>query len=263
MDRQLKRRLVQVIVFVFVLLGVGTGIAYIENFDMGYFSWICPFFYLQGGFIWASNFTGPWLILLGVVLGLTLVGGLLTGRLFCSWICPFGTILDAAGVVKDDKEKMEMPEFLTDRVFKYGILLGFLVSAIVLARPAFCDVCPAGAFYRSVGPVSSAGIPVWMMVPWAVSGVALIFAAFYDTRAWCKYLCPLGAFLSFFDKYTPDRFRAWLPHDKCIECFKCEKVCPMDIKTVKLTKWSDERYIKSGECIRCYACNDACPMKHR
>ena len=56
----------------------------------------------------------------------------------------------------------------------------------------------------------------------------------------------------------PKREKPWdkvtavkVDEEKCIKCFKCAKVCPMQINMPY------ER--KSGECIRCGHCIDACP----
>lgn len=263
MDRQILRRTTQIAVFVIVLIGLGSNVAYLRNFDLGYFSWLCPFYYLQTTFVWASAGIGPWITLLVVVLGGVILTTFIFGRVFCSWICPFGTILDMAGVLKSKKEKTEFPEFLNDRMIKYGILIGFVVAAFVLARPVFCDVCPAGAFYRTTGPAADAGFSTFIFVPIVIMLAVLGMAVFYDTRAWCKYFCPLGAFLAIIDRIGISRNRVHLPSEKCIECFKCEKECPMGIKTVEDTIWGDKNDIQPGECIRCYACVDSCPMKDR
>ena len=263
MDRQILRRITQIAIFVIILVGFGTNIAYLRNFNLGYFSWICPFYYLQTSFVWLSTGMGPWLVLLVAVLGGTILMTLIFGRVFCSWICPFGTVLDIAGVVKDKKEKSKFPEFLGDRTIKYGILLGFIVAAFVLARPVFCDICPAGAFYRTTGPAAAGGFSGFIFVPIVLMLAVLGMAVVYDTRAWCKYFCPLGAFLAIIDRIGIIRNRVNLPSEKCIECLKCEKECPMGIETVEDTIWEYKSAIEPGECIRCYACVDNCPMKER
>ncbi|MDY6965730.1 MAG: 4Fe-4S binding protein [Halobacteriota archaeon] len=264
MDRQILRRISQITVLLIILVGVGTNIAFVRNLSLGYFSWFCPFFYTQTVFIWGSAGMGPWLPLLVIVLGGVILLTLLFGRVFCSWICPFGTVLDGVGVLKDKKKKSKFPEFLADRTIKYGILFGFIIGAFVLQRPAFCDICPAGAFYRVAGPATSGGFTAWLFVPVALMLGMLGIAVFYDTRAPCKYFCPLGALFSIFDRFSLGKSRVVLPVKKCIECLKCEKECPMGIRTVEEAIWKEgSGTVEPGECIRCYACVDNCPMKDR
>jgi polyferredoxin len=43
-------------------------------------------------------------------------------------------------------------------------------------------------------------------------------------RFWCRYLCPLGAFLSFVSPLGLFKRRV---SPECNECLKCQKACPM------------------------------------
>lgn len=263
MDRQLVRRITQLAILLVILVGLGGSIMLVDRLSLGYFSWFCPFYYLQSIPVWLGAGIGPLLILLlAVFLGVTVLT-LLLGRVFCSWICPFGTVLDVAGAARDEKKKHGFPEFLKDRTIKYGILIGFVVAAFVLQRPAFCDVCPAGALYRTVGPAYVGDFSPWLFVPVGILVAVLISSIIYDTRGWCKYLCPLGAYLAIVDRLGLKRSRVRMPIEKCMECFMCNTSCVMGIPVLDETKWKDENRVPPGECIRCYACIDNCPMKDR
>ena len=66
---------------------------------------------------------------------------------------------------------------------------------------------------------------------------------------------PLGAIYSIFNPISIFRYR--LDTDKCINCGKCKKVCPMN---VDITDNSRKR--KNGtECILCMECVRTCPRK--
>ena len=43
-------------------------------------------------------------------------------------------------------------------------------------------------------------------------------------RFWCRYLCPLGAFLSFISPLGLFKRRV---NEDCNECLKCQRTCPM------------------------------------
>ena len=64
----------------------------------------------------------------------------------------------------------------------------------------------------------------------------------------CKYICPLGAFYSFFNKIG--FYKMEFVQDKCVNCGLCEKSCKMDINV--------RANPNSLECIRCGACTAAC-----
>ena len=70
-------------------------------------------------------------------------------------------------------------------------------------------------------------------------------------RPFCKWICPLGAFYSLFNKYS--LYQLKLSEDKCINCGKCAKVCKMDVDIRENTAHL--------ECIRCGDCVKACPTK--
>lgn len=68
-------------------------------------------------------------------------------------------------------------------------------------------------------------------------------------RPFCKYLCPLGAFYSLFNKFS--FYQLNVDKDKCTGCKACERACKMNVEVLK--------NINSLECIRCGDCKRACP----
>jgi ferredoxin-type protein NapH len=72
-------------------------------------------------------------------------------------------------------------------------------------------------------------------------------------RFWCRYICPTGALMAIFQKYS----YAGMRRDpvKCTRCPHCEVKCPMQINILDLP-W--EKF-NDPECILCMECVDACP----
>ena len=83
-------------------------------------------------------------------------------------------------------------------------------------------------------------------------GIILAFL-FKDNRAFCKYICPITVFLKPMSYYA--LFRVRCDKDKCINCGKCKRVCPMD---VDVTDYSRHRN-NGTECIHCSVCVNNCP----
>ena len=77
----------------------------------------------------------------------------------------------------------------------------------------------------------------------------IIVACVFIPRAFCRYLCPLGAFYSLFNRFA--FYQMKLDKNKCIGCKKCEESCPMGVEVTK--------DINSVECIRCGKCKEVCP----
>jgi ferredoxin len=72
-------------------------------------------------------------------------------------------------------------------------------------------------------------------------------------RAFCKYLCPLGAVNAILGRLP--LFRIKREASTCISCSKCDKICSMNIGV------SSALAIKSPECIACMECVTVCPTK--
>lgn len=68
-------------------------------------------------------------------------------------------------------------------------------------------------------------------------------------RPFCKYICPLGALYSLFNKVS--FLKIHVDSENCTSCGLCRKACDMG---VDVTKNPD-----SAECIRCGKCVSACP----
>ena len=76
-----------------------------------------------------------------------------------------------------------------------------------------------------------------------------------DNRAFCKYICPITVFLKPMSYYALIRIKC--DEDKCINCGKCLRTCPMEVEVNK-----NARNRKNAtECILCQKCTKACPTK--
>lgn len=78
---------------------------------------------------------------------------------------------------------------------------------------------------------------------------ATILLSIMIYRPFCKYICPLGAIYSFFNRISLYRYS--VDESKCTHCGVCKSVCRMgvDMSTTP----------NSPECIRCGDCKAACP----
>ena len=83
-------------------------------------------------------------------------------------------------------------------------------------------------------------------------GIALAFIL-KDNRAFCKYICPVTVFLKPMSYFS--LFRVKCDKNKCINCGKCRRVCPMDVDVT-----DNSRKRENGtECILCMECVRNCP----
>lgn len=179
------------------------------------------------------------------------VYGMLVGRAFCGWACPFGTIHDMLNRLNTRKVVQPRNVWYT----KYIILFLALALAWIALDTVFCKFCPSGSLF--------AAIPFRLLYPEAAEfglffyihmlTLALtIFLALLISRFWCRYLCPLGAIAGAFNKVSVVNIN--LDQTKCKKCYLCLEAC-----TMKITKTEDIG--NSTDCILCGRCVDACPEK--
>lgn len=194
------------------------------------------------------------------VLGIILVYGLILGRTLCSHLCPFGLIEDLLYKIKSFKiKKGKITRALS--YLKYVILFGFVFLITIgfaiagAAVPAFCKyICPVGTiegaftlpFYAdNVGFLDIINI----LFTWK-TGIALIIIilSILMYRPFCRFLCPMGALMSFFSKVN--LVGVEVIEDKCTNCGACVTTCKMDIN-----------HVGDHECINCGECINVCPSQ--
>lgn len=192
------------------------------------------------------------LTMLVAVLAFTVV----FGRFFCGYACAFGTLGDVLyGVfeavrVKTSLPRLVFPEKLVRALsgLKYVILLLICLLCFFGVWSAVSGYSPWVSFAGLVGG-SIEGIAVGSFVALGLVAVLMILRE----RAFCQFLCPLGALFAILPVLGFSSFRRC--KGDCIpRCGTCHKRCPVDI-------WPDGG-LSEGECIACGRCADACPISN-
>lgn len=194
------------------------------------------------------------------VVGLLLLFGLLLGRVICGFLCPFGLIQELIHKLPTKKLKKNK---LTRKLshLKYVILVIFALaipayySLQKIPLPGFCKyICPAGTLEGAVllllHPDNDAlRALIGSLFLWKLSVlVAVLIGCVFIYRAFCRFLCPLGALYSLLAKLA--LLGVKVDDQRCTDCGACVRVCPMDIRAVG-----------DRECVHCGTCIGVCPTK--
>jgi polyferredoxin len=163
-----------------------------------------------------------------------LVTTVLWGRIYCGRVCAFGSMTQLLDKIVPAKLRFEVPARMEQRAnqIKYA-LLGVTVLYFIATK----DI----SIYRYVEPFwmfsLRASIPMWIGV-----GILLI-ATIFVRNLYCRFLCPVGAFLGILSNLTVFRIKRW---SECNSCTLCEKKC----------EWGAIRGPKiiASECVRCDDC---------
>jgi NosR/NirI family nitrous oxide reductase transcriptional regulator len=164
----------------------------------------------------------------------TLVTTILWGRIYCGRVCAFGSMTQLLDKIVPARLRYDVPKRIEQRAnyIKYAVLVGvvayFLVTKDIL-------------IYRYVEPF-------WMFSRQATIGMwiglsVLLAATIFVRNLYCRFLCPVGAFLGLLSNLTVFRIKRW---SECNSCKICEKTC----------EWGAIRgpKIVASECVRCDDC---------
>ncbi|MDH3891248.1 MAG: 4Fe-4S binding protein [candidate division Zixibacteria bacterium] len=206
------------------------------------------YYFLTGVIHWAHP-AGVF-ILIAII-----VGSLVFGKSFCSWICPVGLLSESLGdwSKKLFGRQMKLPRWLDYplRSLKY-LLLAFFVYAIFFLMTAASLKTFLDSPYNQVADIKMYYFfaDISAFVWWTL--VVLFVLSFFVRNFWCRYLCPYGALLGSLSLLRPFKIRRNV--QSCIDCAKCAVVCPSSIKVDKVVA------VNSDECTTCLSCLDVCPV---
>lgn len=265
MYRILKIMRMVVSSLVFIVLGVGLT---------------CPAWMLPG--------VGPWLqkIQIGPAVAVMSLGvfacwmliTLVFGRVFCSTVCPMGTLQDISArsfrLSHKRREKWRYVYSPAAPALRYGFLALILVSLAIGFSTLPSVLEPDSAFERicrgffnpmlkfSVNRLGEMGFdvttaPYYVTVSVASSIIASFLFAFVAAvaalsgRTICNTLCPVGTVLGFVSRYSIFQFD--IDTDKCTQCRKCVDVCKCHC--INIT----DHVVDGSRCVVCFDCTDVCP----
>jgi ferredoxin-type protein NapH len=184
------------------------------------------------------------------VLGVVGLVGALVGRASCGWLCPFGWIQEL--VYKLPVPKLRLPNRFNWT--RYVVLAVFVAAIPFLTNtPWFCKLCPAGSLEAGI-PMALLSADIRKMIGvfyWLKIGILGGFVAWMSVtrRPFCRWVCPLGALWSPFN--TVSAVRLQVNEGTCIQCNRCQQVCPVNIRA--------HENPNNSACIRCLACMRECP----
>ena len=193
------------------------------------------------------------------ITGFFILLGVLLGRFICGFLCPFGWFQDLLHKIPGKKlstEKLKPLQYLKYVILVVFVILlpAFVTNSLGMGDPFFCKyICPQGVLEGAI-PLSLANSGIRAALGHLFTFKFTILALFIILsilfyRPFCKWICPLGAIYSLFNKVS--FLKIQVDHEKCVGCQKCSRVCKMDVNVVDTPN--------HPECIRCGECMKACP----
>ncbi len=205
---------------------------------------------------------------------------LLFGRVYCSSVCPLGTLHDliigAWKRIRNRKYKYQPPR----RILAYSILF-FLIATFVVRENFFINLLDpyglagkmftglfkplfdffADVFSGTTPPFGDRDILPEMMK--RISTLSFLFAlglfllifilALFKNRWYCNSICPVGTLLGLVSRGS--LVKITIDPDKCNHCRLCANVC----KTGCID--TEKQIIEFDRCVACFNCLSVCRGK--
>ena len=200
------------------------------------------------------------------------VSALLLSKLWCGWICPFGTLQDMLSALRKKAgiREIDFPWYIRDALkpVKYVFLaLIFVVPPLITAGILsddfyilFCKICPA----HPIMPLFAADVrrldysnTVTLILTFLnvfFAGITVI-GSFFKDRFFCL-VCPMLPLIQLFSRFSPLQFTKKARRGS--GCGNCQRLCPMEIRDVHDAK--EDKNVMTEDCILCTNCMQACPV---
>ena len=203
----------------------------------------------------SAGFVGTGMLIWGILLifiGVPVLTYFYGKRWYCSWVCGCGGLAETLG----DPFRQ-----LSDKSIRAWKIERWMIHAVLV----FAVLMTAGVLYTYfTGSASVLGLNTYsvrevygFLIGAAFAGVVGVgFYPFMGSRVWCRFGCPLAAYLGIVQRFK-SKFRITTNGGQCISCGNCSTYCEMGIDV----RWYAQRgqNIVRSSCVGCGICSSVCP----
>jgi len=202
-----------------------------------------------------SGHLGLFMLVWGIILTVIVVPVMvyfLGKRWYCSWVCGCGGLAETLG---------DPYRHLSNKTLKVWKFERYIIHLVLV----FAVVMTGATLYSYFsGATSILGVDTYSIQSWYGFWIGSIFAGVIGTgfypvlgnRAWCRFGCPLAAYLGLVQKFK-SRFRITTNGGQCISCGNCSTYCEMGID-VRAYAQKGQNIVRSS-CVGCGVCSAVCP----
>lgn len=190
------------------------------------------------------------------------------GRIYCSTVCPVGTLSDIfmrghriLGRWWPAKFRLQF-RWKNPNKGRYHILALYYICLVIgiMAVPFLMEPWnivrdAAGKFDPEAVASTWRILGVNMFLGVTLSGIILLGVVavwgFVAGRDFCNIICPIGQSMALIDRFA--LLHIEFDPDRCTSCMQCEEVCRSSC--IKVT----ERRVDNSRCVKCLDCVCKCP----
>ncbi|MFT4833402.1 MAG: ferredoxin-type protein NapH [Marinoscillum sp.] len=174
-------------------------------------------------------------------------------RWYCSWVCGCGGLAETAG----DPFRQLSDKSLKAWQIERWLIHAVLVLAVIMTGAVLYNFISGTNTIFGIDTYTYLRKPYGFAIGSIFSGV--VGTGFYPimgNRVWCRFGCPLAAYLGFVQRFK-SKFRITTNGGQCISCGNCSTYCEMGID-VRAYAQKGQNIIRSS-CVGCGVCSSVCP----
>lgn len=202
-----------------------------------------------------SGTLGIFLLVWGIVLivvAVPVITYFFGKRWYCSWVCGCGGLAETLG----DPYRQLSDKSMRAWKFERWIIHGVLVFAVVMTGMTLYTYFSGSS---QVLGFDSYNVRNWygFIIGAGFAGVVGTgFYPFMGNRVWCRFGCPLAAYLGLVQRFK-SRFRITVNGGQCISCGNCSTYCEMGIDVRHYAQRGQD--VVRASCVGCGICSAVCP----
>ena len=223
------------------------------------------------------NYSGTFLIALIIILGLTIT----FGRVYCSTLCPLGTLQDIIIYIKKKIKRNKIFQYTKPSyIFHYSIFIAAVIFTIggsltflnlsepfsnfgrimtstvepiiTIVNNLFAKVLSQFNSY-ALYTIPLRSIEIGVLISALLFLSLIVYMSYNYGRLFCNSLCPAGALLGIISRVS--MFKIVIDKNSCNNCGACEKVCKANCID------SETKQLDFAACVGCFNCIKSCPME--
>lgn len=187
-----------------------------------------------------------------IIIGVPVMVYFFGKRWYCSWVCGCGGLAETLGDPYRQLSNKSLKAWKIERWMIHGVL----VFSVVMTAAVLYTYWTNSSWFFFVDSYKLREV----YGAWIGAGFAgVVGTGFYPlmgNRVWCRFGCPLAAYLGFIQRFK-SRFRITTNGGQCISCGNCSTYCEMGIDV----RWYAQRgqNIVRSSCVGCGVCSSVCP----